>query len=549
MDPGGHGIFDFVHRDPATRLPMTSMSEVIPPTHSLGVGPYLFPLTGGGLHALRAGRAFWQILRENGVPATVIRMPANYPPAESDAESLAGMGTPDMEGSTGTFSFFSNDPAEPSKLVPGGRVVHVPLENGRAVLRLSGPADGFRRDNAVASVDLIAYADPAGQTARFDLDDQQVILKQGEWSRWMRASFRLIPIVKSASGIFRIYLQQVHPYLRVYVSPVNIDPENPELPLSTPPSYSRTLASAVGDFYTQGISEDTAAFRAGVFNRAEFLTQSRQVLSDSLRMFHHDLEGYSDGLFFYYFSSIDQNSHMLWGKFDDDLLDIYRQVDGAVGAAMAKAGTEIPLVILSDHGFAKFDYAVHLNSWLEREGFLAQDDPATASDEEEFAHVDWSRTQAYAIGLNGIYLNLVDRENGGIVSAAERDQVRDNIAKKLLAFKDPHTGRSVVGKVYFPETAFQGRNLKYSPDLFVGFHRGYRASWQTALGAVPKTLVDDNDQAWIADHCMASDEVPGVLLSNRKITASTPQLADITATILDQFGIPKAAGMIGQPVF
>jgi bisphosphoglycerate-independent phosphoglycerate mutase (AlkP superfamily) len=48
---------------------------------------------------------------------------------------------------------------------------------------------------------------------------------------------------------------------------------------------------------------------------------------------------------------------------------------------------------------------------------------------------------------------------------------------------------------------------------------------------------------------MASDEVPGVLLSNRKITASMPQLADITATILDQFGIPKAAGMIGRPVF
>ena len=58
---------------------------------------------------------------------------------------------------------------------------------------------------------------------------------------------------------------------------------------------------------------------------------------------------------------------MLWGKFDDDLLDIYRQVDQAVGEAMAKAGTDIPLVILSDHGFAKFDYAVHLNSWLQRE--------------------------------------------------------------------------------------------------------------------------------------------------------------------------------------
>ena len=554
MDPGGHGIFDFLHRDPATRLPMSSMAEIIPPTHSLPLGPYLFPLSGGGVHSLRVGRAFWQILRENDVDATIIRMPANFPPAESDAQSLSGMGTPDMEGSTGTFSFFTDEPAQPGKQVPGGRIVQVQVENGGANLRLSGPPNGFRRDNAVASVDLMAYADPAAQTVRFDIpgqfeSDQQVILQQGEWSGWLKASFRLIPMVKSASGIFRIYLQQVHPHLRVYVSPVNIDPNDPEMPISTPSTYSRTLAEAVGSFYTQGISEDTSVFRAGVFNRAEFLTQSHKVLSDSLQMFRYQLDHFSEGLLFYYFSSVDQNSHMLWGKFDNDLLDIYRQVDGAIGEAMAKAGLDTPLLIISDHGFAKFDYAVHLNSWLHHEGFLALDDPANASDEESFAHVDWSRTQAYAVGLNGLYLNMTDREKGGIVSASEKQEVRESIAEKLLAFTNPRSGENVVDKVYFPETAFRGRNLKYSPDLFVGFRRGYRASWQTALGAVPKMLLEVNNEAWIGDHCMASDEVPGVVLSNRKIKAADPQLVDITATILDYFNVPKGNGMIGQTVF
>jgi predicted AlkP superfamily phosphohydrolase/phosphomutase len=554
MDPGGHGIFDFLHRDPATRLPMSSMAEVTPPTHSLRLGPYLFPLSGGGLHSLRAGRAFWQILRENGVAATVIPMPANFPPAESDAESLSGMGTPDMEGSTGTFSFFTDEPEQKSKPVPGGRIVHVQLENGRANLRLSGPPNGFRRDNAVASVDLMVYADPTAQAARFDIlgqfeGDQQVVLQPGEWSGWLKASFPLIRMVKSASGIFRIYLQEVHPHLRVYVSPVNIDPQNPELPISTPSTYSRMLTEAVGSFYTQGISEDTSVFRAGVFNRAEFLAQSHKVLADSLRMFRYQVDHFSEGLLFYYFSSVDQNSHMLWGKFDDDLLDIYRQVDGAIGEAMEKAGPGTALLIISDHGFAKFDYAVHLNSWLQHEGFLTLDDPANASDEESFEHVDWSRTQAYAVGLNGLYLNMVDREKGGIVSSSERDEVRESIAKKLLAFKDSHTGENVVDKVYFPETAFRGRNLKYSPDIFVGYRRGYRASWQTALGAVPKSLLEANDEAWIGDHCMASDEVPGVVLSNRKLKAASPQLFDITATILDYFNVPKGNGMIGQTVF
>jgi hypothetical protein len=91
--------------------------------------------------------------------------------------------------------------------------------------------------------------------------------------------------------------------------------------------------------------------------------------------------------------------------------------------------------------------------------------------------------------------------------------------------------------------------VKNSPDLIVGFRGGYRASWQTALGAVPATTLEDNKDAWIGDHCMAADEVPGVLISNRKVRATAPQLFDITATILNEFGIAKTAAMIGQSVY
>jgi predicted AlkP superfamily phosphohydrolase/phosphomutase len=182
-------------------------------------------------------------------------------------------------------------------------------------------------------------------------------------------------------------------------------------------------------------------------------------------------------------------------------------------------------------------------------GFLKLDDPANLGDDEAFVHVDWDKTQAYALGLNAVYLNLDGREPGGVVAAADKRKVMDSIAQKLLAFKDPATGENVVDKVYFSETAFQGRNLKYAPDILVGFRRGYRASWQTALGAVPRVALEDNTQAWIGDHCMASDEVPGVLLSNRKIRATAPQLFDITATILGEFGLHQENGMIGQTVF
>jgi predicted AlkP superfamily phosphohydrolase/phosphomutase len=549
MDPGGHGVFDFVHRDPATRMAISSMAKTTPPKYEVPIGPYRIPLSSGSVRLSRGGTAFWQTLEKHGIKSTVIRMPANYPPAECESESLSGMGTPDVQGSAGTFTLFTDDPSEHRNQVPGGRIVHLQLKAGQVKLLIEGPANPFRRDGTATAVGLIAHVDPLMPVARFDLDGQQLVLRQGEWSNWIAANFPFLGAIEGLSGIFRIYLQQVHPNLRVYVSPVQIDPAAPTLPISMPAHFSRTLTGALGRFYTQGIPEETSAFRTGIFNRAEFLTQSHKVLADGMRMFNYELAHSSGSFLFYYFSSVDQNSHMLWGRYDSDLLEIYKMVDQAIGDAMQTVDGNTVLMVISDHGFAKFDRAVHLNSWLAKEGLLTLDDAANAGDEELFAHIDWTRTRAYALGLNGIYLNQEGRENGGIVSPLEKRMLLEKIRRDLLALKDPDTGQNVVGKVYTPETDYVGRNLKYAPDLIVGYHRGYRASWQTALGAVPKVVIEDNTQAWIGDHCMEADEVPGVLLSNRKIHLADPGLTDIASTILDYFSVPLTPDMIGRSVF
>ncbi len=78
----------------------------------------------------------------------------------------------------------------------------------------------------------------------------------------------LLPGVKSASGILRVYLQQAHPYLRIYVTPVNIDPEDPALPISTPPKLSRQLAESLGPFMRRGIPEETFGFSRDAASRA-----------------------------------------------------------------------------------------------------------------------------------------------------------------------------------------------------------------------------------------------------------------------------------------
>jgi hypothetical protein len=458
------------------------------------------------------------------------------------------MGTPDLEGGS-FFSYYTDDPDEIRDRVPGGRIFRIDCANHWADISIPGPVNTFRTDRPTSTATVRMDVDAAQGLARFDFGDRQLILKPGEWSDWVRLRFPVLPGIKDEKGIVRLFLRSVQPHVELYVSPVNIDPTAPEFPISTPTSYSSDLASALGLYYTQGIAEDTSALRAGALNHQQFLEQSQKVLSDSLHMFRYHLHHFRQGLLFYYFSSIDQNSHMLWGKFPDELLNFYRQVDGAVGETLDQSSPDTAIIVMSDHGFAPFDRAVHLNTWLMKEGFLALDDPANVGDEELFPHVDWSKTQAYSLGLNGLYLNLKGREMNGIVAPGEEAaSVIRRLTEHLLAFHDPQSGDLIVKRVYPSSVVYQDKYRENAPDLIVGYARRYRSSWQTSLGAVPKDIIEDNTQAWIGDHCMAAEVVPGVFLSNRRILRDSPDLVDVTATIFKQFGVTPSEKIKGQPI-
>jgi len=549
LDPGGHGIFDFVHRNPTTMSPVSSMGETVESRHTIPLGPYELPLSGGEVRSLRQGKAFWQFLSERGIPATILRMPTNFPPVRCQCQEISGMGTPDLQGTFGTFSFFTDDPVAVTRQVAGGRIVRAEVTGSDVVLPIEGPANSLRKDRRPTSVPLAVHVDREQRAARFELDGTRLILREGEWSDWIRVRFPMIPAVRSVRGMVRIFARQFTPRLQIYVSPVNIDPAAPEVPTSVPASYSSEMAKAIGPFYTQGIAEDTAALRQDVFQLPDYLAQSRSVTEEQMAMLRYGIQRFQGGLFFQHFLGIDQNSHMLWAKHENELLDTYRRVDEAVGWVRSNAG-DATVIVMSDHGFAAFDRAVHLNTWLMREGFLTLDDPAATGPDELFAHVDWSRTQAYALGLNGLYLNLRGREREGSVEPGpQAELVLRVIGRRLVEFRAPQTRRQVVSDVYSPRDLFHGEALAMAPDLIVGYNQPYRSSWQSALGAVPSTTIEDNQDAWIGDHCIAAAHVPGVLIANRPIRLNDPQLADVTVSILNEFGIARPAAMSGRVLF
>jgi predicted AlkP superfamily phosphohydrolase/phosphomutase len=544
LEPEAHGIFDFVHRDRLTLQLFSSMSRTEEPRFALPLGPYRFPLSGSRVISLRGGTPFWQLLSQHGTPVTVIHMPTNYPPAEA-GHALSGMGTPDLRGTLGTFAFYTDDPEELSREVAGGRIVKMDLAGGRAVLPVEGPPNPLRKDHRYASIEMTVDVDADAPVARLKVGDELAVIRQGEWSNWMAADFPLLAHLASARGMFRVFAKQLHPRFELYVSPVNIDPVSPVLPVSAPGDWAGHVARETGRFFTLGIPEDTAALRQGVFNRADFQSQSSRVFEDEHRLLLYSLQNFQGGFLFFYFSSVDQNSHMMWGKHEPELLRVYQEIDASIGEAM-RAAPNADLIVMSDHGFTSFDRAVHLNAWLQHRGFLAL--RGQAGNDTSLNSIDWQSTEAYAVGLNGLYLNLKGREEHGIVETGRRGNATlANLRDQLLAWRDPDNGKQVVEAVH--ETAAAKQNAGVAPDLIVGYAPGYRGSWQTGLGATPVAEIEDNNDAWIGDHCIDPAAVPGVLFTSRKTSPSNPRLQDVTASILKLYGIAPPPSATGRSFF
>lgn len=559
MNAGGHGIFDFLLHDPQTFALTLSTSRQEEVKTLLG-----FPV-GGGQHVnRRQGRAFWEYLEDREIPATLFKIPSNFPPVGKTSRSFSGMGTPDLRGTPGALTYWTSD-ANDNDIDTSGDLVRVLVENDVVRTKLVGPGKVLDAAHET-SVPITVYIDPSRKVARIDGTDRPVILKPGEWSEWRRVSFTVMEPFTSVTGIVRFYLKSLEPHFKLFATPINIDPASPNTPISTPDSAAAEVQKAAGDFYTKGMPLETNAAREGILNDEEFFAQALTVFRERERLLEHELERFHDrtGFMFFYISTVDLSTHILWRNRDpkhpnygDGPSDkvkgatefFYREVDRLLGRVMKEVDDRTTLVVMSDHGFAPYHRTVHLNNWLVKNKYLsvfARDiSKANLRDDD---NVDWFRSYAYAIGFNGIYLNKFGRQRSGKVTDRDAEEWLTKITNALMTWVDPKTGKNVVSRVYRPEELYSGPFLKNAPDLIVGYARGFRASDRTAQGGFGKNLIEDNLDPWSGDHMMAAEEVPGILLSNKKITGKAPRLVDLPVSILRRFGIDKPKDMTGVNV-
>jgi predicted AlkP superfamily phosphohydrolase/phosphomutase len=573
LTPGGHGIGDFIMRDPATYLPVFSIYEQLPPGRSLRLAGCEMPLTGGGMRNLRHGKPFWAYLTEQGIPASVFRIPTNFPIEETATRALSGMGAPDLVDTYGIFNYYTSNELEDYPGISGGNVTYVDVVDYRVRTELPGPLDSFcppspttvRRDpTAVNSkVPFAVYLDADSDTVLIEIQGRRVVLKCGELSAWVPVEFELLPLVGKVRGICRFLLQEVRPHFRLYVTPINIDPEAQAVQVTYPEELGGELARAIGPFWTKGLPCDTKAFDYGILSDEEYAVQAQAILQEQLAQFDYEWGRFDEGLFYFYVSNTDQDSHMLWRNMDPThpmhaasdprlagyLEQLYEQMDKLVAKVLPAIDDDTLVLVCSDHGFVQFGRQVHVNSFLRERGFLAIKDEAKSKEATTILDVDWAKTVAYGIGFNGLYLNLKGRERDGIVDPAQAQATIAKLKRELEELRDPDTGARPVDRVYLRDQIYTGAHTNQMAELFVGFTPGYRSSSSSVLGETGRAIIDINPWAWSGDHSMSRDLVPGVLFSSRRVAKANPSLLDLPVTILEHFGIAKPADMVGSSLF
>jgi predicted AlkP superfamily phosphohydrolase/phosphomutase len=556
--PGRHNIFDFLDRDRRTYLPVLSSAHVGRTERFIKIGRYRIPVGVPDVRLLRKSKPFWVVLGEHRVWSTILRVPITFPPDRFYGAQLSAMSVPDLLGTQGTFLLFTTRPAHEG-FKEGGLRIPVSVSGNRVDTAIEGPENPYAADGRPLRVPLRIDLDRSARAATIQAGDARAVLRAGELSDWITLRFRAAPGL-TVSGIARFLLLEWDEHLSLYVSPINIDPARPAMPISHPPYYSVYLATRNGPFATLGLAEDTWALNEGVIDEAAFLQQTYDIDRERETMCLGALSRLRRGVLVCVFDATDRIQHMFWrhldsghpartapgGAHEHAIADLYAHNDATVGRVMQQLGPDDVLMVISDHGFSSFRRGVNLNAWLLREGYLALK-PGCDGRADWLRDVDWSATKAYSLGLTGLFLNVAGRESQGLVPQAEVAPLKAELIAKLSGLRDDDGGIAI--REAFDTTAiYEGPYAANAPDLLIGYDAGYRISWDGATGIVAGPVFTDNVKAWSGDHCIDPRLVPGIFFCNRRIDTEYPALVDIAPTALRLFGIEPPAYMDGRPL-
>ena len=558
VDASRHNIYDFLTRDPCSYLPVLSSAETGTQPRELNLGFTKLPFGSKAYYRiLQKSQPFWKLLGENHIWSSIVRVPITFPPQKfKNGTLLSGMCVPDIQGTQGSFSFYSTRQRPKGQHI-GGQQYTIVRRGNRVDSKLTGPPG---KDGNRMKCDFNVVFDDEKRRATFTVGDESHEVDFREYTPWMRVPF------KGLSGIARLYVQDWEgSEVGIYVTPINIDPDSPAMPISHPFVYAIYLAKLFGPYATLGLAEDTWALNERVVDEEAFLKQAWLIFEERKTQLWDVIAKTKKGFATVVFDTSDRISHMFYRYLDPThpanvgkdtevhknvIPEMYGKMDDFIGEVQAKIGAdpETVLMVISDHGFTNFRRGVNLNTWLRDEGYLVLKEGEETSP-DYFRTVDWSKTRAFTLGLTGIFINRVGRESQGVVEKGELGSICREIKEKLERLCDPVDGQRVVKEAFLTRELHSGPYADAAPDLLIGYNSGFRHSWDCATGSVSREIFSDNTKSWSGDHCVDPRLVPGILLSNRKVDKPDPELLDMAPTMLDLFGVKIPSYMQGKPLF
>ncbi len=566
-NPGGHGIYDFFNRDPASYIPgmafggttlatLAADGSIVKPPQSI---------------SYRQGRSFWSVADEQGIPSKILNVPFAYPPDRlQHGLMICGLGVPDIRRTQST-SFSISEKHQIMRTNSG--VVQVPLRfNGDvAHVNIPGPRDTRRQTQpnkrAHSAMGVKITADRTEDQIAIETGGKSFTLRKGEWSDWVESTYQQTSAY-SVHAISRFCLIEVAEGVHLYMSCLQFHPYNPYVSFSWPPEYSVELADRYGLYKTVGWAYDTHSLKQDVLPETAFLGDVKRTMAWRERLTLDEIDRGNFDLLISAWTAPDRVAHMFWRfrdsehalytqegaeRFGRALEDTYLKMDDIVGKVMEKLSDDDLLLVLSDHGCGTLQFEFSVNTWLVRNGYATlkgQEDRSQAFGTQSlFRDFDWEKTKAYGVGISAIYLNLRGRERDGIVPPEEADALIEEIRQKLMRHKVTLYGPEEVSlfKAIYTRHEYTGTAADLAPDLVLAYRKGVKTVKSSAMGIVTKGMFFRNVDKWSGDHS-ANDaaDMPGILFCNRRISGKKPHIVDLGVTALNYLGIKAPPDFEGK---
>ena len=314
--------------------------------------------------------------------------------------------------------------------------------------------------------------------------------------------------------------------------------------------------------------------------------------------------------FFVHFGESDTVAHHFWAFHDPDsprhdaegagklghaIRTVYQALDRAVGELVDCAGDLATVLIVSDHGSGGTGaWVVHLNRWLERQGWLGFA-PASAvgwgtgqlkrlglalpawfqewvfrgplrrlagrlESGARLGGIDWSSTYAFSEEVNtlpALWLNVRGREPEGTVEPGEQyEALRNEIIDRLAELRHPETGDRVVARAWRREELYNGPAVDLAPDIVLepALDRGYAYTFLASSGrpgdAMRKLTADERLGAK-GGSMNGSHRPEGVLIMAGPhvgcgVQLDAAQIVDVAPTLLHLLEVEAPADLDGR---